>query len=256
MPAKKTDQSFINSMMSLVMGQGNVLVVHTALVEFLGHDFAQALLLEQLLYWTPRTAADGWIAKSDADFCKELYQSRYAIRAAREALERKGYIELSTHKSKFYNFAPVIHYKVKATTLWNAWMAWAKVTTAHLVPVSDQEPAKTNNFSVVTADPKVEAQKEQTRQAMERGYLANGNLKERVEKALNVLPNWKQRGAVAWLQWLSAAENEGFCTIEQFSQWWNTQDWRGKQGQPPTLDQVRYCWPQAIEHKENLPEGV
>jgi hypothetical protein len=39
-------------------------------------------------------------------------------------------------------------------------------------------------------------------------------------------------------------------TLDIFADWWENNDWRGKQRQPPTLRQIYELWPQAFIKKE------
>lgn len=38
--------------------------------------------------------------------------------------------------------------------------------------------------------------------------------------------------------------------IKDFGDWWYSEDWRGKQDQPPTLEQVRDCWGQFLHWRK------
>lgn len=39
--------------------------------------------------------------------------------------------------------------------------------------------------------------------------------------------------------------------VKEFGDWWYLQDWRGKQGQPPTLELIRDCWGQFLRWRKN-----
>lgn len=71
-----------------------IIVVHRPLVRFTG-SLEAAMLLSQMLYWTPRaTLADGWIAKTDEMWRAEIPGvSRYALRNARNILEKEGILQ-------------------------------------------------------------------------------------------------------------------------------------------------------------------
>lgn len=76
--------------MLALTGDRNVITIHHATVVWLG-DLHTAMMFEQILYWSPRaTDPDGWIIKSDREWCEELHLTRYSVRAAAYALtERK-----------------------------------------------------------------------------------------------------------------------------------------------------------------------
>lgn len=95
----------------------SVIVVHKAFVRFTG-TLESAMMLSQLLYWTPKSTRDGWIAKSDKEFAEELFITIYAVRASRTKLEEMGILETDVHK---FNGTPKVHYRLdleKLETLW------------------------------------------------------------------------------------------------------------------------------------------
>jgi hypothetical protein len=99
-------------------GDNNTITIHRATVEFLDYDRDSASMLEQLLYWTPRSTNDRWIAKTDDEFMSELYLKQYSLRAARKNLEARGLIET---RVKRFNGFPTVHYRVCADQLVEAW---------------------------------------------------------------------------------------------------------------------------------------
>jgi len=109
----------LQTMIELV-GRDNVITIHKSVVEFTG-SLETAMLLEQLLYWTPRSANDGWIAKSDEEFQKELSLSRYSIRNARHKLEDMKILETDVRR---FNGSPTVHYKINAENLSKRWLIW------------------------------------------------------------------------------------------------------------------------------------
>lgn len=98
-------------------GQNNVITVRRPFVAFTG-SLERAMLLDQLLYWTPRSTMGGWIAKTDADFQDELCLTRYSVRAAREGLAEMKIIETDVRK---FNGSPTQHYKVNMAELTKQW---------------------------------------------------------------------------------------------------------------------------------------
>jgi DnaD/phage-associated family protein len=111
----------ILSTMLLMVGQSNVITIHRPLVEFLDGSLEAAMLLGQLLYWTPRSIMGGWIAKSDVDFQSELCLKRYSVRSARELLVGKNLIETDVRK---WSGAPTQHYLVRMDQLDEQWRAF------------------------------------------------------------------------------------------------------------------------------------
>src|SRR3972149_7463185 len=86
-------------------GQDNVITVHRPFVEFTG-SLEGAMMLSQLLYWTPKSTMGGWIAKSDKDWKQELCLTRYAHRKATQDLVTMGIVETQIKKFKG---APTTH---------------------------------------------------------------------------------------------------------------------------------------------------
>jgi len=98
-------------------GQENVIIVYRAFVDFTGNIEA-AMMLSQLLYWTPRSTMNGWIAKSDREFQEELCLSRYGIRTAKMKLEEMKLIKV---RKLQFNGAPTLHYMIDMDELENQW---------------------------------------------------------------------------------------------------------------------------------------
>jgi DnaD/phage-associated family protein len=119
-PAPVVKNPILQTMLMMV-GQSNVITIHRPLVEFLEENLEAAMLLGQLLYWTPRSVMGGWIAKSDVDFQKELCLKRYSVRAAREMLLSKDLIETDLRK---FSGAPTQHYRVRMDQLDKQWRAF------------------------------------------------------------------------------------------------------------------------------------
>jgi len=99
-------------------GQRNVITVYRAFVDFTG-DLAAAMMLSQLLYWTPRSPdPDGWIAKSDVAFAEELCLTTYGVRKGRKILEEMGF--LHTEVKRFAG-APTLRYRIDQEFLFRKW---------------------------------------------------------------------------------------------------------------------------------------
>lgn len=102
-------------------GQRNVITIPRAFVRFTG-DLESAMLLNQLLYWMPRSHLDGdSIYKTDAEWQEELCLTRYAVRQARECLVKMGFLTTSVHHQKG---TPAVHYHIDYELLVTKWEAW------------------------------------------------------------------------------------------------------------------------------------
>ena len=134
MPSKYPD--LVSSLIAL-SGQEGLVVLHRAFVQFTG-SLPTALMLNQLLYWTPR-AKNGWIAKSDKEFAGELCLSKYGVRKARERLEVMG---LLSTEVRGFSGAPTVHYHLVLERLQTEWILWIRkmvVTSNHLHFSKSQE---------------------------------------------------------------------------------------------------------------------
>ena len=101
-----------------LLGQGNIITIHKETVDFCEGSLESAILLEQLLYWTPRSNS-GWIAKSHKEWKQEIHLSRHSIDKAANYLISKGIV---TTKIKKFNGAPTKHYKLDQDKFIKNWL--------------------------------------------------------------------------------------------------------------------------------------
>jgi hypothetical protein len=122
----------LQSLLALAPNRENSVVVNRHLVAFTG-SLEAAMVLGQLLYWTPRaTLKEGWIAKRDADWVSELCLSKYAVRTAVRRLCAMGVLEMKVRR---FCGAPMGHYRLAAEPLAAAW-------EKYLAPELFDAPAK------------------------------------------------------------------------------------------------------------------
>lgn len=113
----------MNDLLRTVMalsGDENVVVIRKPLVNFTG-CLEAGIMLNQLLYWTPRSKMDGWIAKTDKEWMDELCLSQYGVRKAREVMEGMGILET---KVKKFNNTPTVHYRLDLDAFAYHWELW------------------------------------------------------------------------------------------------------------------------------------
>lgn len=108
-------------------GQDEVIVIHRAFVKFTG-GLEPALLLNQLLYWTPKSRLTlddktGWIARSDQEWADELMLSQYAVRQARATLEKMDVLETTLRK---FGGVPKVHYRLLMENMLTGWTDFLK----------------------------------------------------------------------------------------------------------------------------------
>ena len=144
-------------------GQDNVITVHRPFVEFTG-TLEAAMMLSQLLYWTPRAKiAGGWIAKSDKDWNKELCLARYSSRSATKTL---GDMEIIETQLKKFKGSPTTHYRIRWEVLEKKWIEWVGLSENGQTecletdnPLSENGQSLTETTSETTSDIKPSAEK-------------------------------------------------------------------------------------------------
>ncbi len=72
-------------------------------------------------------------------------------------------------------------------------------------------------------------------------------------KHLRRSPNWNRSDYGDAMQKLKLYKQRG-QTIEMFAKWWFENDWRGKEGQSPTVEQVLEMWPAAFHELATAAE--
>lgn len=75
------------------------------------------------------------------------------------------------------------------------------------------------------------------------------DIQQAIQDIFRISPNWTRRAEREFLRW--AVQIPDFSEkLRKFSAWWKDKDWRGKKGQPPTLDQIREMWLQSTPQKQ------
>ena len=83
-------------------------------------------------------------------------------------------------------------------------------------------------------------------EAMSRGMQQNEGVAEAICRLFKITPNLHRKDWKELIQFLKEA-GDPVGKLEAFERWWYKEDWRGKQGQSPTADQIRTYLPQALE---------
>ena len=83
-------------------------------------------------------------------------------------------------------------------------------------------------------------------QAQANGYRNDETVHEAIYRLFKITPNYHRKDWRELIQYLKEA-GDPVGKLEAFGKWWYKEDWRGKQGQSPTADQIRTYLPQAIE---------
>ena len=99
-----------------------------------------------------------------------------------------------------------------------------------------------------------EKHKARTREALSRGEAAQISLEDRFYQCFHINVSWNSKSGKLFCQWLK--ERPPDQTVEKFAEWWKTQDWRGRSGQPPTIYQIQELWPQAFIPAQDSPASI
>jgi hypothetical protein len=111
-------------------------------------------------------------------------------------------------------------------------------------------PAKPKTFEKLTLDQR----KARMVTAYQKGMQQQNTIEETVYLLWKITPNFHRKDWKELIQYLKEA-GDPVGKLEAFGKWWQKEDWRGKQGQAPTADQIRTYLPRALEmfasHDEN-----
>ena len=94
-----------------------------------------------------------------------------------------------------------------------------------------------------------EEYKERLKTALVVGGIEHIQMQDRFFSCFHINIDWDRKDGKNFLKWLKDRPHEQ--SIESFSSWWYANDWRGKQGQAPSIDQIKTLWPQAFVVKRS-----
>jgi hypothetical protein len=97
----------------------NTRTLNLVLVRFCNGDHMTALLLSQLWWWKPRIQdSNGWMAKTNEDWDKEMAMSKYQVARAVKMLKSLNIgMEVKRKRSKYYGGLSVNHYRYSQEAL-------------------------------------------------------------------------------------------------------------------------------------------
>ncbi len=114
MAPKVLDQQQVFALVAGFTGQASILTIPRPFIDWTG-DHITAMLLSQIIYWSPRTNdPDGWFYKTAREWREELAISDFQLKRATDKLISLGVIEM---KLKKVAGAPTGHYRVDQTAL-------------------------------------------------------------------------------------------------------------------------------------------
>jgi len=83
--------------------------------------------------------------------------------------------------------------------------------------------------------------------ALQEGMTRCQTIKSQCYSRFHVNFPWQTKAGQDLLEFLASVPEEQ--TVDKFAEWWEKNDWRGKQHQPPTLQQIYEFWPCAFAPK-------
>lgn len=102
------DAQYLSMLVREISGQSNTLTIPRFYVDLCGGDIQVALFLTQCIEGY-NDNADGWFAKTAAEWKQEICIGRSTLDRATKTLEEKGVLETAIRK---INEAPTKHYRI------------------------------------------------------------------------------------------------------------------------------------------------
>jgi hypothetical protein len=90
-----------------------------------------------------------------------------------------------------------------------------------------------------------EEYREELLKSMVHGAQNTLDIRATVERRFHINPNWQSKNWNNLLLFIK--ERPKGQTLDRFADWWYAEDWRGKQGAPPTCGNIYELWPQAFK---------
>lgn len=253
-------------------------------------DLVAGLMLSQIIYWhlpdkngesKLRVKKDdrSWLAKKRADWWEECRISARQADRALKILEEKEFVTVKVYK---FDGTPTTHISLNTVIFLEAWeiaisrigdmeitkrgygnhesvTSLTETTTENTRDLQNSEIPPEEYFFKPEPAPKPQRtaaeRRKSTEQAMVNGLVGDRVATLAIESEFNISPNWQTRTNRKFIAWLKLRPKHE--TVAQFGEWWK-KDWRGKDGSPPTLNQIQELWPQAFSDgsEDSLLEGI
>ena len=201
--------------------------------------------------WDTGTVHD-WRDKDEAD---DMNMSHLTIRNQRQELETMGYITCQKKQRGqnivIHNWVNPRNYSGEVLNQSNRNQLVSEIQSN----CQSNQPSNGNSVTLhiedhesisASAPLSPEAYKDRIRQALTNGIAKHEGFTAEIESQFAIRPNWDTKTNRAAVQSL---KEQGACReqISTFRQWYFGNDWRGKQGQPPTPPLIAELWPQAFK---------
>lgn len=102
-------------------------------------------------------------------------------------------------------------------------------------------------YAPLFGDDRAGKQRKRTVETIGKGLQAQEDLLSRL-RVIGLNPNLNTKSGKLFVEFIRDRESQGE-TLEVFHTWWKANDWRGKQGQPPTITQIQELWFAAFTRK-------
>lgn len=228
----------------VAIGNENAITIHKEVVDFFGGDYESAIMLEQLLYWTPRaTIPGGWISKSDKEWRDEIYLSRHQIKRVRELFISYGFLET---KVKRYNSVPTMHYRIVMAKLEHYWnrFAVAKVRfnendRSEMTKTSERNDENVSSLTESTTENTSEKREDSDKHSNDKFKSFVMVLGEVTGQNLKIKSNWAILGKLARELIDAGYSSQNVRAIFGGGGTWYKLDFRGKKGEKPNVKAIR-----------------
>lgn len=249
------NQQVISELISSISGQANILTIPKVYIDLLDGDINSALLLSQCVYWSDRTTSkDGWFYKSYREWGEEIRLSQYAVNRSASKLKKLGFIETKLKKA---NGAPTVHYRVKINSLTNSIMKkldnglsrnsiidyeeTQQSLTVNRVNNVNKNVNKEVNLTTLSSktDDKTNKEKEQKPKTLTEQQMMVGVLSRVTGLDVKIVANRGRLGKDAKELVSANYSAENVEKLYTKGGWWYLNDWRGKKGQAPKLQDIK-----------------
>lgn len=235
----------INALIKPFSGQHNTIGCPRIYCKFMG-SLEGGVFLSQVIYFSDKGGRrDGWFYKTYDEWKEELELSEYKVRKLSRQLEDLGVLETKVKKA---NGAPTVHYRFDTEKFKDLILKFLGMETEKTSESLTETTTETTTKEDIHISPLpgMEEDLSPPQPKPEKAYdgrawfvalaeLCAINLK------LATTTQKRQLGQSAKLLKKSGVTPE---QIDAFGEWWYTEDWRGKQGNPPRPAQVREVWGQ------------
>jgi DNA-binding PadR family transcriptional regulator len=190
---------------------------------------------------------DGFIIKIDR------HKTTYYQDTGKAGLEIEAYIEemevvhTSQDENKKVHSGPFINNSTETKDQPEQTKDQPEQTKVHSGPEGVDNKSREDRSK--THPPKTprtsESYKKGIAEAMQHGATNTEKIRTCVEKRFHIFPNWQAKNWNNLLLFIK--ERPKGETLDRFADWWYAEDWRGKQGAPPTCGNIYELWPQAFK---------